>query len=130
MARQHVLTRPDPPTFRAIIGEPAIRQLVGGRSVMQPQLERLLEAARSSIELRVLPYPAGDHYWFGGPFQLFTLRPPGQLTVAVLEQATQSQFLEQEEEVNTYREIFAHLLSATLDESSSLELIRQIVSQL
>lgn len=130
MARQEVLARSDPPQYRVVIGEAALHNQVGEADVMHQQLQRLVEAARSDhVALHVLPYTASACLWLAGPFHLLTLRPPGRLTVSVIELFTQSSFVEDEREVTAHEEIFSHLLSAALDEPRSLDLIEQLVSE-
>jgi transcriptional regulator with XRE-family HTH domain len=130
MARQAVHARPDPPRYRAIIGESALHQEIGGCAVMRDQLTRLIEMARrESVSLHVLPYSAGAHLWVGVPFDLISLSPPGRLTVAVEEHVTQSAFVEDEREVAAHEKIFEHLLAAALDESGSLKVIERILSE-
>lgn len=130
MARQAVLARPDPPRYQAIIGESVLHHLVGDVSVMRAQLGRLIESARlNHVELRILPHSASAHLWLAGPFHLLALRPPGLLTVSVVENFTQSTFVEDQHEVTTHEEIFAHLLTASLDESQSVKVINRLMSE-
>jgi transcriptional regulator with XRE-family HTH domain len=131
MARQAILQRANPPIYQAVISEAVLHQLVGGRAVMSSQLACLAEAARlDHVTLRILPYSASAYLWVNLPFDLLALRPPGHLTVAVAELMTQSVFMEAEQEVSQYEEVFAHILPATLDETRSLEVINRIVSEL
>ncbi|HEX6469267.1 MAG TPA: helix-turn-helix transcriptional regulator [Streptosporangiaceae bacterium] len=130
MARQNVLTRHDPPIFRAIIGEAALHHQVGSRTVMEAQFSRLLEAASlDHVALHMLPFSASACLWLAGPFDLFSLRPPGRLTVSVVEHFTQNSFVEAEQEVATHEQIFDHLLAAALNESRSLDVIERILSE-
>ena len=131
MSRQRLLMRPDSPLLRAIVGEAALRQHIGGPAVMRAQLRRLLTATGyDNIALRVVPYSAGVHPGVNGPFVLFTLRPPGRLSVAVVEDLTQVSFREREEEVAAYAQAFEDISAAALDEASSLELVERIMSEL
>ncbi|GAA4625995.1 helix-turn-helix transcriptional regulator [Actinoallomurus vinaceus] len=129
MHRQRVLHRADPPRYVAVIGEAALRHRVGDAPVMNAQIRRLAEAARSeAIEIRILPESAGAYLWLAGPFDLFRLRPPGRLSVTVVEQFTKSVFVDDEAEVAEHEEIFAKLLAVSLDRGLSLELIERIAS--
>jgi hypothetical protein len=86
LARQRVLARPDPPRYQPIISEAALHNQVGGPPLMRAQLHKLAEAARlDHVELRVLPATEGACLWLAAPFDLFVLRPPGRLTVSVVE---------------------------------------------
>jgi transcriptional regulator with XRE-family HTH domain len=72
MGRRDVLIRPDNPVkYVGLIGEGALRQLVGTREIMAQQLAFLLEmAARPNIDLRVVPYDTGWHPGLDGPLLL------------------------------------------------------------
>lgn len=56
IARQARLTDTNPLSLWAVVGEGALRQLVGGREVMRVQLAHLAEASRlPNVRLQVLP---------------------------------------------------------------------------
>jgi hypothetical protein len=130
MARQKILTRPDPPRLMAVIGEAALRQRVGGRAVTRAQLDRLVEAAGlDHVALRVLPFAAGARPGLGGRFNIFDLRAPGRLTVVVVEDLTRISFRERDEETAVFEQVFDRLYAASLDESHSLALMKRIRSQ-
>ncbi|GAA4622390.1 helix-turn-helix transcriptional regulator [Actinoallomurus vinaceus] len=130
MARQKVLTRPDPPRYVAVISESVLHHQVGGLDVMHAQLRHLCVAARwGNVALHVLPNSAGSYLWLAGPFHLLSLRPPGNLTVSVVEQFTKSLFVEGEKEIALHEEIFSLLLDASLDEDASLKLIERLASR-
>jgi transcriptional regulator with XRE-family HTH domain len=131
LSRQPVLLQHNAPTFCAIVGESALRQLIGGPEVMRAQLRRLTTVGQMpNIELRVLPTTAGAHLWAGAPFDLISLKAPGRLTAAVVSQVIRTVFIEDEDEVSAHERVFEHLLSATLTEWSSLKLIERIAFEL
>jgi transcriptional regulator with XRE-family HTH domain len=130
MARKAVFAREDPPVYRAVIGEGVLHHQVGGSTVMRKQLAHMAAMIREHrVAMHVIPYSAGANFWVSVPFNLFSLRPPGRLTIAVVEEVTQSTFIEDEEKVAEHEEIFDHLLTAALDETSSLEVIEQLMSR-
>jgi Domain of unknown function (DUF5753) len=130
MARQQILTRPDPPRLLAVIGEAALRQRVGGRAVMRAQLDRLIEAAGlDHVALRVLPFSAGARPGLDGRFNIFDLRAPGRLTVVVVEDLTRMSFRERDEEAAVFAQVFHRLRTAAPDESHSLALVKRIRSE-
>jgi transcriptional regulator with XRE-family HTH domain len=130
LARQRVLARPHPPRYQPIIGEAALHNQVGDLRLMQAQLRKLAEAARlDDVELHVLPATAGAYLCLAGPFHLLSLRPPGRLTVSVVEQFAASLFVEDEDEVAAHEEIFELLLSASLDRTHSRDLIEELASK-
>jgi transcriptional regulator with XRE-family HTH domain len=62
-ARQHAVLDGPGPQICAVIGEAALRQSIGGASVMQTQITSLAEASSSNprITVRVLPLESGAH---------------------------------------------------------------------
>ncbi|WP_345348336.1 Scr1 family TA system antitoxin-like transcriptional regulator [Actinoallomurus liliacearum] len=130
VARQEVLKRPEPPHYVAVISESVLHHQVGGPAFMYAQLRRLADAAQlKHVTLRVLPNSAGAYLWLAGPFGLFTLRPPGGLTVSMVEQFTKSLFMEKESDVALTEATFTRLLDASLSEGASLRLIERLTSQ-
>ncbi|TDB89280.1 helix-turn-helix transcriptional regulator [Actinomadura sp. 7K534] len=131
LSRQRVLSQPDPPRYMPIIAEAVLHNRVGGDpAILRAQIRKLSEVARlGHVDLRVLPSAASEHLWFGSPHLLISLRPPGQLTVSVIDRFAQSFFVEDENEVVAHEETFELLLSAALSRSASLKLIDEIASQ-
>jgi transcriptional regulator with XRE-family HTH domain len=130
MSRQRVLTRPTPPRYQPIIGEAVLRNLVGDSAVMNAQLQRIIQVAQlDNIELHVLPTSASVYLCLAGPFHLVTLRPPGELTISVVEQFSKSLFVADEEEVAAHVRTFDRLLAVSLDQVDSLKLIKEIASR-
>lgn len=70
IARQTLLSRPDAPQFRAIIGEAVLRQQVGDPEVMRGQMQKLLDVAgkRPNVTVQVLPFTAGASIGLEGAF--------------------------------------------------------------
>lgn len=124
LARQKVLAQAKPPRYVAIISESVLRHQIGTPYVMRGQRQWLARAARlDHVTLRVLPNSASANLALAGAFHLIALRPPGGLTVSVVEQFASSLFVEDEEEIRGHEVIFNRLVDASLDEGSSLELI-------
>ena len=83
MARQQILTRPDPPRLWAVIDEAVLRRPVGGPGVMRAQFDRLIEATgQPNVTLQVLPFTAGAHPVMYGMFHLPARSPPPSATVS------------------------------------------------
>ncbi|WUH99746.1 helix-turn-helix domain-containing protein [Spirillospora sp. NBC_00431] len=131
ISRQGVLKQPNPPRYVPLISESVLQHRVGDAPVMHAQIVHLSEVARlDHVELRVLPNSAGAHHALAGNFHLLSLKPPGQLTVSVIEQFNQTLFVENDQEVTSHQEIFEQLLAQSLDAIQSQELIEQIASVL
>jgi transcriptional regulator with XRE-family HTH domain len=129
--RQSILYRPKKVEYVPIVGEAVLHQQVGDRAVMRGQLRQMISSgSEANIGLRILPYTAGALLWMAGSFDILELRPPGELTVAVLAEVDRTVFLEDEADVAAYEAVFDYLLARTLDEDRSLELIERIASDL
>jgi transcriptional regulator with XRE-family HTH domain len=77
LARQTVLSRPDPLRYHVIIDEAILERPVGSPTTMRAQLRRLAdEAGDGRITLQVLPKKAGASPAMDGPFSVLTLPDP------------------------------------------------------
>ncbi|WP_258037158.1 helix-turn-helix transcriptional regulator [Streptomyces sp. SM14] len=73
VGRFEVMKREAPPTLWVVLHEGCLRTEVGGPSVMEGQLEHLLQAAESPhIDLQVVPFSAGASAAHILPFTLLT----------------------------------------------------------
>src|SRR5947209_8665913 len=62
VGRRDVLTGAHPTQFAGLVGEAALRQLIGSRKIMSEQLRYLLDMVKlSNVDLRVIPYDTGWH---------------------------------------------------------------------
>jgi transcriptional regulator with XRE-family HTH domain len=87
MARQERLAGEDALELCAVLGEGALRAVVGGPEAMRAQLRHLLDrAALPSVELRVVPFSAGAHPGFAGPFAILRF-PDGRDLAHVITRA-------------------------------------------
>ncbi|GAB1645194.1 DUF5753 domain-containing protein [Krasilnikovia sp. MM14-A1259] len=124
MARQAVLSRDVPPRLSAVLDEAVLHRRVGGRAVMRRQLHRLYDACgRPGIEVRVLPFAAGEHAALAGSFMVFEFGEAGRAAVAHVEDATGGVFRERPAEVKLYRKFFADVRDRALDPEASRALV-------
>lgn len=70
MARQSILTRPDPPDVTIVVWEPVLYHLIGSAQVMCDQLDRLIELSRGPVRIHVLPGELGANVGLGGAINL------------------------------------------------------------
>ena len=76
MARQDVLDKPDF-QLRVVLDEAVLRREVHGRIVMREQLAHLaMLAKRPNVEIRVLPFSAGEHPSPAGAFKILRMPEP------------------------------------------------------
>ncbi|GAA2477180.1 helix-turn-helix transcriptional regulator [Streptomyces gobitricini] len=86
MDRAHILKRPSPPVYWAILHENVLRTPVGGAAIMAEQLEHIVKLAHARTVLPlVIPYDAGAYALLTGMVTLmeFEDAPPTAYTEAV-----------------------------------------------
>lgn len=127
--RQQILDRANPPDLHAIIAEGALRQLVGGRTIMKQQLEHLLIAnSRPAVEVQVLPFSAGAHA-APGSFNLLSV-PALRGDIVHIDQSAQRGFLDDAEAARRYNLVFDMIRAAALPATESRALIEHLSGEL
>jgi transcriptional regulator with XRE-family HTH domain len=124
--RQELLARDRPPRFAEVIDEAALHRVVGGHSVMDEQLARLVEAcALPNVTIQVIPFVAGAHPALENNFKVLELPPPSPGVVYV-EGLLGSFYLERAEELDSFNKVFEQLQVMALSPGDSVELITEI----
>jgi hypothetical protein len=130
MKRQQILARPDPPKIWMIISEAALRQIIGGMTIMRAQWQHLLDITElSNVTLQVLPFTAGPFLGMSAAFLTLSLGQPDGLQVVVVENLVGTSYLESESEIRLHTEAFNHLRASALTESESRALIQRLLSE-
>lgn len=120
------------PHLWAIVGEAALRTLVGGPDVMREQLQHLLALMdqQDVLTLQVLPFSAGAHAATElNSFSVLHVENSG-LTSVYLEGPTSDIFMDDPSDVTTYNRVFEHLRKAALNTPDSRVLINEILEGL
>ncbi|WP_432831301.1 helix-turn-helix domain-containing protein [Dactylosporangium sp. CA-092794] len=92
----------------AVLGESAVRRLVGGEGVLAEQVEFLRQLARlEHVRIKVLPFAAGAHAGMAGAFRILDFDDPDDPDVVYLESYLGAVYLEAPAEVAEYRRVFA-----------------------
>jgi transcriptional regulator with XRE-family HTH domain len=126
MARQKILERQDGPQIRCILEEKVLDRPVGSYEILRAQLRRLVDLADlPNVTIRVLPHSIGAHPGIDGSFWIVDLAPPDP-SVVYVEYRAGGAYMEHEEEVNLYSDIFMRLEDAAMTAEQSLELIREL----
>ncbi|WP_280269342.1 helix-turn-helix domain-containing protein [Nocardia wallacei] len=137
MKRQHLLTRTRKPLrLTAVLTESVIRTVVGSPSIMATQLRHVVAmAARDNVTVRLLPHRAGIPLGYGAaPFIVLTFptdrrgKPIEPTTVYAENVVTGDVYLERRDDVRRCREVFRRLLSASLDEAPTRDLMREVAN--
>jgi transcriptional regulator with XRE-family HTH domain len=128
LMRQSRLTGVQPLELFAIIDESAVRRTVGGQDVMNEQLRRLIEVARSpNVTLQILPFSAGEHPFLGGSAALLEFQETTHLDVVYLEGLAGDYYEEQPDEVDRYREEFKRMSAKALDHRMTIKMIESLL---
>ncbi|WP_405510498.1 helix-turn-helix domain-containing protein [Streptomyces cyaneofuscatus] len=127
LARQSVLTREDPLTLWAIIGEAALRTQCADDRIMHDQLGRLLSlAARPTITIQVLPSTAAPHVGQMGAWSILGYGAHADLSVVHVESLTSALYVEERDDVAMYQNAAEQLRAAALSTGQSADMIREI----
>jgi transcriptional regulator with XRE-family HTH domain len=110
IARQQILTGPDPPRFYAVIDECVLHRIVGSPAVMHAQLTRLLEITEfPNVDLAVIPFEAGALPSSNNKFIILGFASPTVADVVFVEGLTGDLYLDDPDEVETYNITFRAL---------------------
>ncbi|WP_327234471.1 helix-turn-helix domain-containing protein [Streptomyces sp. NBC_01317] len=128
--RQAVFEKEHPLELWAILDEAALRREVGGPGVMADQLNRLTKAAIDPhITLQVIPYATGAHPGMPGSFVLMDFPEAVDPSVVYIDSMAGDLFLEAEEDIRRYSQIFDHLRAQALSPNDSVALIGALVRE-
>jgi hypothetical protein len=114
MQRQkRVLRRENPNRVTVVMGAGALARQVGGRRVMEDQVQHLGELNDSRhIEIRILPWEKGAHRAMLGAFTILNFENGVDPSVLHLENYAGSRYLEEEADVAHQRLIFDEIYQA------------------
>jgi transcriptional regulator with XRE-family HTH domain len=126
--RQGRLDAVPPLSLSVVLDEAALHRVVGGPAVMAAQLERMIEATRIyNVTIQVIPYAAGAHPAMDSTFTIldFADRVP---SVVYVEGLVGWMYLERQQEIARYEQVFDRLLDSALNPQESMELIAKIAA--
>ncbi|MFA3836979.1 helix-turn-helix domain-containing protein [Streptomyces aureus] len=127
IARQSRLTGDVPLEIWAIVAEAALRQLVGGRSVMRAQLSHLLKTARlPNVKLQVMPSLAGAHPGMTSSFNVVSFTDPGAMDVVYMDTTSSTLWLESEKDATHHNTLFGRIARLSMAQHDSRALIESI----
>ena len=127
--RQALLLRDDAPLFHCIVGEAALRRVVGGPAVMRAQLGRIMEAASlANIVFQVIPFEVGAHPGLGSNFVILEINESALNGVVYVEGTMGNIYLETHAELERHKLIFSGLESIALDPEGSVAMVTRIAA--
>ncbi len=125
MARQQILTGPDPLDLHVLLEESILERPVGAPVVMRRQLRRLIEAAEErNITIQVVPKDAGPHAGWHGPLTILSLPEPVP-DIGYVEGNGGVVYLESPEDVRRCTLKFGMLTNRAMSQDDSLALIEK-----
>lgn len=134
MRRQQRLEGDDPLRLTTVISEAALRQQVGGPTVLRSQLEKLadrIESQPDTIEVRVIPFTATQSDMFGAStLYLIDFAKPRLPTLAWHEAVSAWGVIEDPSIVRDISMTFVDTLGRSLSRVDSLTLIRRCAEEL
>jgi transcriptional regulator with XRE-family HTH domain len=131
MKRQDVLRRTGRPSLRldAVLGEGALRRVLGNKKIMRAQLKYLaMMARRPNITIRVLPFEVPDRISVASAFELFRLSHQNISTV-YLEDLFGATYLKEPEEYTQYSSVYGRLRDAAFEPEESRVLIDKMAGE-
>lgn len=127
-ARQVHLLQSGQPEYFAFIDQGGLLRLIGGRSTMVAQLEHLRKlAGLTHIKLRVWPFAAGAHPALDTPFMTFTFAGEPVADVTYVEGLLGHSFIDQEPELERYKDAAERIEEMALPELESMALIEETI---
>jgi len=127
LSRQRVVLGDRDPALEFVVTEGALRQAVGGRSVMAAQLAVLagLDQTQPRASLRVLPFAAGAHATADcGAMTILRFAQTPAIGVIHLAGLSGGVSLEGRHDLARYLRTFSGLRAAALSQSASARLLR------
>ncbi|MDH6115653.1 transcriptional regulator with XRE-family HTH domain [Kitasatospora sp. MAP12-15] len=124
MARQSILTRPNPVEVWAVIHEAALCSNGKRPDIMGPQLDKVLALNRlDNVNIQVMPINAAIHPGMGGPMAIIGFPQRSDLDVVLVEGLMSSLFVEDPADVEQYRARFTVITAEALNKDDSLAFI-------
>ena len=132
LARQQMLTSPDPPKLWAVVDEAALRRPIGGRQVMRDQLEALIGTVTKvpNVRLQVVPLAAGGHAAAGGSFTILRFPQPELPDMVYIEQLTSALYLDKREDIDCYFDTVNRLFVEAAPLKDTLQILDRIIDDL
>lgn len=125
--RQVLLTQDDGPLFHCVLDEGALRRPVGGPAVMRAQLERIIErASLPKVTFQLIPLDLGAHPGLDSTFVILDFETPLVNDVVYVEGQVGNIYLEDDADLERYRQTFSRLSSMALSPEGSVAMVGRI----
>jgi transcriptional regulator with XRE-family HTH domain len=128
MARQQLLRSDHAPRFEAVLEESVLHRVVGSPSVMQLQLEQLLELSDlPNVTLRVIRYEAGALPAGINKFIILGFTQPSVSDVVFVEGLTGDLYLDDPRDVEIYSTTFRTLVQVAASPDATRDIIAAMI---
>jgi len=127
--RQRRLTENPELRLWVVLDEAVLHRAVGGPDVMAAQLDHLIEMTnRPNVTVQVIPYDAGAHPAMDSTFSLLDFTGPVP-SVVYVEGLIGRIYLDNQQDLTRYRQVFELLCAAALAPQQTIELIAKVEKQ-
>lgn len=127
LLRQRILSGEDQPMVVVALDEAVLHRPVGGSHVMHEQLRHIAEMAKSPrIMVYIIPFGAGEHAGFAGPFVIASF---DGMEIAYVDNALRGDVVEQPQDIADLRVLWEMLRSSALSAEESIELIWKVAHE-
>jgi transcriptional regulator with XRE-family HTH domain len=131
MDRQALLTSDGAPMYWVVLDEAVLRRVVGGRTVMHQQLQRLIDAVElPNVTLQVLAFDSGAHAGMDGEFTILEYPDHEDPDVVYIENTGGDMYVEKADVTRRYNVIFGHLRATAQNPGDSIRTLRDLQSEL
>lgn len=135
MARQDRLTGEDALSYRIVLAESTLYNQIGGPAVLREQLRRLANTAQQSenIDLRIMPYTAGNCAAYGGNFTILAFRTAtGTIEPEAIYMESPMFYVVQDDpaKLEHARHVYEMVWDSALDTSASVAMITRAIKRL
>ncbi|HWG02981.1 MAG TPA: helix-turn-helix transcriptional regulator [Trebonia sp.] len=125
--RQKLLDGETPLELWAVVDEAAIRRVVGSRAVMATQLLHVLDMMnRPNITVQVITFGSGAHPGMPGAFVHMEFRDELDPELVYVDTLAGDIFLEADDDVRRYRQMFDYLRAGALSPADTGKLISSV----
>jgi transcriptional regulator with XRE-family HTH domain len=125
MARQAILSRPDPTSLQVVLDEAVLQRPIGGSAAMRAQLTRLIEMSqRPNVTIQIMPFTAGGHAAAGGPFSVLHFAEDDLPDMVYHEQLASAQYVDKPDVVDKYLAVMDSLCLEAATPANSVKTLR------
>lgn len=126
LRRQGILAKQPPVPLSVILDEAVLHRAVGGKAVMQMQLEHLVKVTKDyDVTIQVIPYSTGAHPAMESTFSILDFLDPVP-SIVYVEGLVGFLYLERPQEIARYEHVFDRLQHLALNPRESIKLIAKV----